>query len=65
MSQPVFLSQENSGRLAADLQDRDPGLVEPEPDGEPGTFVEGDRLGEVPDGEEDVVEAEQFVRLFI
>lgn len=65
MSEPVLLPQENSGRLAADLQDRDTGLVEPEPDGEPGALIEGDGLGEVPDGEEEVVEAEQFVRLFV
>lgn len=65
MSEPVFVPQENPGRLAADLQDRDPGLVEPEPDGESGALVEGDGLGEVADGEEEVVEAEQFVRLFV
>ena len=42
-----------------------PALVEAEPHGEPGALVEVDGLGEVPDGEQDVVEAEQFVRLFV
>lgn len=65
MAETVLLFEQDPGRLTPDLEQRDPALVEPEPHREPGALVEPDGLREVPDGQEEVVETEQFVRLVI
>lgn len=65
MPQGLLVPEEDSRCLAPDLQQCDPGLVEPQPHREPGPLVEVDRLAQVPDGQQQVVETEQLVRLVI
>lgn len=60
MVEVLLRAQQYARCLLAGFEEGDPGLVEAELHVETGPLVEGDRLAEIADGEQHVVEAEQL-----